>query len=131
MAFEKVKIKLGIAIHPKYLNDPSSSIFKQLSKHLLQYTHIISGFPLCFNIDGVLPAGKILENGSVYVDGLITFYIFKVTPGDMLYSMDGTICGIFNALIEGEESYTGEMVVKGVEKDMIIGTKISVEEEEF
>ncbi|ELA42122.1 uncharacterized protein VICG_00763 [Vittaforma corneae ATCC 50505] len=129
MGFEKVKMELGMSIRPKYLNDPSTSIFKQLCKHLLQYSYNLSGFPLSFTIEGVLPAGKILEDGSVYVDCLVSFYIFRVSPGDVLCSVNGNVCGIFSALVGNEENYTGDIIVKGVDRDKILGMKSAMEEE--
>lgn len=129
MGFEKVKMELGVAIRPKYLNDPSTSIFKHLCKYLLQYSYILDGFPLSFNIEGVLPAGTILEDGSVYVDCLVTFYIFRVSPGDVLCSVNGSVYGIFNTLVDGEESYTGDIVVKSIDRDTILAAKSTIEDD--
>lgn len=129
MVFQKIKMELGLAISPKYLNDPSTSIFKQLSKHLLQYSNILSGFPLSFNIEGVLPAGKILENGCVFVNCLVTFCTFRVVPGDTLYCTDGIVCGIFNVSVEKEENFNGEITVTKINKDNIEGIKCKSEEE--
>ncbi|KAM0681814.1 hypothetical protein GINT2_000331 [Glugoides intestinalis] len=129
MSFEKVKLELELAIRPKYLNDPSTSIFKQLSRYLLQYSTILKGFPLSFEIEGVLPAGRILEDGCVYSKCRINFILFKVAPGDILDCIDGNICGIFKVKVDNEDSYNGEVTVKSVEDDIIIGNKIAIVED--
>lgn len=131
MSLQRVKIEMSLPISPKYLDDPSTSIFKQLSKHLLLYSHILSGFPLSFQIEGVLPKGKILDDGSVYSVCLISFYVFKVTVGDVISCVDGCSLGIFTVQVEEEEDYTGDIIVKEIEGDTIKGIRKEEEEDEF
>lgn len=127
MSYEKVRAELGLAIQPEYLGDPSTCIFKQITKSLLQYSHPLQGFPLSFVIGGILPAGKILPDGSVYVDCLVTFYILRISPGDVVCSSEGTLCGIFGISVENEENYTGDVIVKRIEKDVVYGIKVGSE----
>lgn len=129
MSLQKVKLEMKIQISPKYLDDPSTSIFKQLSKHLLLYSHILNGFPLSFEIEGVLPEGRILEDGSVCSICLITFYVFKTAVGDTISCVDGCAFSIFTVQVEDEEEYTGDVLIKEIEGEVIKGVKANTEED--
>lgn len=129
MLFQRLRTEITLAIRPKYLNDPSTSIFKQLQTYMLRYSSTISGFPLLFTVEGILPIGKILPDGCIRVVCLVGLCIFKVGIGDVLYSTDGMVCGAFNTLVDGNENYTGEISVKSIGNDVIQGN--AVIEEEF
>lgn len=129
MSFEKVKLEVELAIQPKYLNDPSTSIFKQLSRCLLQYSTTLKGFPLSFEIEGIVPAGRILEDGSVYTKCRINFLLFQVAPGDILDCIDGNVCSIFKVNVDNDDAYNGEVTVKSIEDDIIIAKKADIVED--
>lgn len=129
MNFEKMKVEIYLAIRPKHLRDPSESIFKQLSRNLLVHSSVLGGLPLSFTIEGVFQSGRILEDGSVYVNCLIEFCVLKVVPSTAMYCMDGSLMGIFPVVVDGDEKYTGEFAVKSVTKGKIVGGKSSHQED--
>lgn len=131
MGFEKVKIEIYLAIRPKHLHDPSESIFKQLSKNLLIYSSTLGGFPLSFTIEGVFQSGRVLEDGSVYVNCLIEFCVLKIVPSATMYCTDGSLMGIFPVVVDDDEGYTGDFAVKGVAKGKIIGRPSHQEDSDF
>lgn len=128
MVFEKIKLEIYIAIRPRFLNDPSTSIFQQLSENLLTYSHALQGFPLSFTIEGIFESGKMLENGAIYVNCLIEFVVLKIIPNSSMYCSNGTLYGIFPVLVDDNSAFTGEFTVKEY-KNSIIGTERRAEEE--
>ena len=129
MAFEKVQLEIYLLVKPRFLNEPSVGIFKELSQYLLKYSHILSGYPLSFEIEGVKPTGKILEDGSIYANCLISFCVFGVGKGSILTSVNGYVSGVFPVVVDGNENFTGDFMVKSVEETGLIGTESKIEEE--
>lgn len=129
MAFEKVQLELFLVVKPKFLNEPAVGIFKELSQYLLKYSHILSGFPLSFEIEGVKPTGKILEDGSIYANCLISFCVFGVGKGSILTSVNGYVCSVFPVVVDESDNFTGDFLVKSIEENRLIGTESKIEEE--
>jgi hypothetical protein len=145
LLFNSVKMEIFLVIRPKYLNEPAVGIFKDISQFLLKYSQILSGFPLSFEIEGVKPTGKILEDGSIYANCLINFCVFSVKPGTVLQSVDGYVNGIFPVEMtqegndnfeaggnNGVQRFTGDFVVKKIEEEKLFGGRMvnGIEEEE-
>lgn len=129
MAFEKTQIEMMLVTRPKFLNDPSTGIFKDLSRYLFKYSYILDAFPFSFEIEGVKPTGRILDDGSVYTDCLVSFTSFKCSPGDILHASDGYVCAVFHSIVDGSDSFTGDFRVTSIENDKILGTSSNVEED--
>lgn len=131
MNFEKNRVEIYLAIRPRHLQDPSESIFRQLSKRLLMYSSVLSGFSLSFTIEGIFHTGKILEDGSVYINCLIDFCVLKITPGSVMFCTDGSLMGIFPVVVDDDVKYTGDFVVKSVTMGKIVGKKLHQEDSDF
>ena len=132
MAYEKVQLEIYLVVKPKYLNEPAVGIFRELSQFLLRYSHILSGFPLSFDIEGVKPTGKILEDGSIYAYCLVSFCVFGVGKGSILTADNGYVCNVFPVVVDNNENFNGDFVVKSIEESKLIGTvaKAIIEESE-
>lgn len=126
------KATVYLSIYPKLFNDPYQCIHKQISRFLLQYSKILSGILFSFNIEGIIPKGKILEDGSVYINTLIEACVLKIAEGDEIEAVDGMYMKIFTCVVDKEENFNGTFIVKKIEKNgKIFGTGINEEEEEF
>lgn len=130
MSFEEVQIEIYLVVKAKYLNEPAVGIFKDLSQYLLRYSRILSGFPLSFEIEGVKPTGKILADGSIYANCLVSFCVFGVGPGSILHSVNGYVCGIFPVTVDQDEDFTGDFMIKDIEESRLIGSKTAIADEE-
>lgn len=127
--FKKVRTEIHFSIHPRYLSDPSQSIYNQLNSYLFKYSRSIGGFPLSFSLEGVTPWGKINDDGSVYVNTLVDFCILKLIPNNIIRSEDGIVMNVFPCVVDGNQSYTGEFRVCNIEeRNKIMGTTIALEE---
>lgn len=133
MSFAKIQIEIYLVVKPRYLNEPAVGIFKDLSQYLLRYSRILSGIPLSFEIEGVKPTGKILEDGSIYANCLVSFCVFAVGPGSILHAIDGYVCGVFPVTIDENESFTGDFMVKSMEDSKLIGSisNVMIEDSDF
>lgn len=128
-SFCKIKIEIFFSIHPRFLSDPSQSIYHQLKGCLFKYSKSLNGFPLSFSLEGVTPWGQILDDGSVYVNTLVEFCVLKIVPGDSITSHEGLLMNVFPCIVDEDESFTGSFRFTGVEKgNKIQGTTIRAEE---
>lgn len=127
LPFASVRAEGFVPVLPRYLSDPSASIFLQFSRLLFCYSSELSGIPLSFTVEGVIPQGRILDGGSVYVNVLVTFCVLKIVPGTYLPAKDGLCMNIFQCVVDGSENYTGRFRIVDVQQPCrIIGTLLSV-----
>lgn len=127
--FSKVLIEIFLPIAPRSLLDPSSCVFHQLSKLMLKHSVILAGIPISFKIEGITPYGRILDDGSVYVNTLVELCVLKISPGDHVESNDGLYAGIFPCEVDGDDCYSGGLRVKSISgAGKIAGTNLSEDE---
>ncbi len=127
--FYIIKATIYLTIYPKFLNDPFICIYKQLSKFLLTYSKTFDGIMLSFTIQGITPNGRILDDGSVYVNTLIEACVLKIKVGDKIQATDGMYMNTFSCEVDKEDSFNGEFIVKNIHiNGKIIGTGIMEEE---
>lgn len=121
--FAKIQLEIHLSIAPKFLQDPSECIFEQLSRLLLKYSTTLSGIPLSFRVEGITPHGKIMDDGSVYINTLTEWVVAKVSPGDCIDATDGMYMLTFPCEVDGDDSYQGRFRVKSIARpSRIVGT---------
>lgn len=119
----RITATCNIAIRPRHLNDPEASVMQQLVSLLFTYSETLGGMPLCLTIEGIVPVGRLLDDGSVYTSVLASFIVYKAVPNTYLPAVNGTVLGVFPCVVDGADMYTGRFRVERVAApNKIIGT---------
>lgn len=109
---KKIQVHISVKILPKYLNDPELAITKKLEKYLFKYSYRLGGLPVCFELLGVHPVGKIIcDNESVFLTTSVDFYVFTFGISDVIDSEQGISLGVIYTNVNGNQDYTGKIKV--------------------
>lgn len=124
-SFVRTQIEIHLSIAPKSLQEPSECIFEHLSRLLLKYSRTLAGIPLSFQVGGITPYGRILDDGSIYINTLTEWVVVKIAPGDRIDATDGMYMLTFPCEVDGDDDYHGCFKVKSIEKSSkIVGTSV-------
>lgn len=112
---KKIRVHISVKVIPRYLNDPELAVTRKLEKYLFKYSYKLGGIPVCFNLIGVYPIGKIIcDNDSVLLTTSVDFYVFTFKVLDILESNKGIAFGIIYTNVNGNQDFTGKIKVTDV-----------------